>query len=45
MDGCEELLNLSTIAAYNLWRLDDLDTIIDLCKAQKGIAFYPVFNR
>ncbi|EDK29954.1 hypothetical protein VSWAT3_06581 [Vibrionales bacterium SWAT-3] len=43
MDGCEELLNLSTIAAYNLWRLDDLETIIDLCKAQKGIAFLPSF--
>ncbi|MGF1817674.1 LysR substrate-binding domain-containing protein, partial [Vibrio splendidus] len=43
MDGCEELLNLSNIASYNLWRLDDLGTIIDLCKAQKGIAFLPGF--
>ena len=43
MDGCEELLNLSNIASYNLWRLDDLNTIIDLCKAQKGIAFVPEF--
>lgn len=43
MDGCEELLNLSNIAAYNLWRLDDLGTILDLCKAQKGIAFLPEF--
>ncbi|MEZ9425425.1 LysR family transcriptional regulator [Vibrio lentus] len=43
MDGCEELLNLSNIASYNLWRLDDLATIIELCKAQKGIAFLPGF--
>ncbi|MDA0145872.1 LysR family transcriptional regulator [Vibrio sp. RW] len=43
MDGCEELLNLSNIASYNLWRLDDLETIIDLCNAQKGIAFLPGF--
>ncbi len=39
MDGCEELLNLSNIASYNLWRLDDLGTILDLCKAQRGMAF------
>ncbi|MEZ8368949.1 LysR family transcriptional regulator [Vibrio splendidus] len=43
MDGFEELLNLSNIASYNLWRIDDLETIIDLCKAQKGIAFLPGF--
>ena len=43
MDGCEELLNLSSIAGYNLWRLDDLGTIIDLCNAKKGIAFLPSF--
>ncbi|MGR5362602.1 LysR family transcriptional regulator [Vibrio mediterranei] len=43
MDGIEELLNLSNIASYNLWRLDDLGTIIDLCKAQRGIAFLPEF--
>lgn len=43
MNGCEELLNLSNIASYNLWRLDDLETIIDLCNAQKGIAFLPEF--
>ncbi|MEZ9341109.1 LysR family transcriptional regulator [Vibrio cyclitrophicus] len=43
MDGFEELLNLSNIASYNLWRIDDLEIIIDLCKAQKGIAFLPGF--
>lgn len=43
MDGCEELLNLSNIASYNLWRLDDLGTILDLCKAQRGMAFLPEF--
>ncbi|MCY9873334.1 LysR family transcriptional regulator [Vibrio barjaei] len=43
MEGIEELLNLSNIASYNLWRLDDLGTIIDLCKAQRGIAFLPEF--
>ncbi|EDP59400.1 LysR family transcriptional regulator [Vibrio sp. AND4] len=43
MDGSEELLNLSNLAAYNLWRLDDLSTILDLCNAQKGIAFLPEF--
>ncbi|MEZ9564319.1 LysR family transcriptional regulator [Vibrio artabrorum] len=44
MDGCEELLNLSKLTSYNLWRLDDFATIIDLCKAQKGIAFLPMFR-
>ncbi|EIA1625485.1 LysR family transcriptional regulator [Vibrio parahaemolyticus] len=43
MDGCEELLNLSIIAAHNLWRLDDLGIILELCQAQKGIAFLPEF--
>jgi len=43
MDGCEKLLNLSSIASYNQWRLDDLGIILDLCKAQKGIAFLPEF--
>ncbi|MEZ8291355.1 LysR family transcriptional regulator [Vibrio sp. 10N.237.312.B06] len=43
MDGCEDLINLSNITSYNLWRLDDLGTIIDLCTAQKGIAFLSEF--
>ncbi|MFA0439128.1 LysR family transcriptional regulator [Vibrio sp. 10N.286.49.C2] len=41
MDGADELLNFSSIVSHNLWRLDDLATIVDLCLAKKGIAFLP----
>ncbi|GMQ46358.1 LysR family transcriptional regulator [Vibrio sp. 10N] len=41
MDGFDELLNLSDLVTHQLWRLDDLSTIVELCKAQKGIAFLP----
>ncbi|WP_418641451.1 LysR family transcriptional regulator [Vibrio chaetopteri] len=41
MDGFDELLNLSDLATHQIWRLDDLSTIVELCKAQKGIAFLP----
>ncbi|MGF1748011.1 MULTISPECIES: LysR family transcriptional regulator [Vibrio] len=43
MDGVDELLNLSHVASNNLWRLDDLNTIVDLCAAQKGIALLPEY--
>lgn len=41
MDGFDELVNLSELATHQIWRLDDLSTIVELCKAQKGIAFLP----
>lgn len=41
MDGFDELLHLSDLATHQIWRLDDLSTIVELCRAKKGIAFLP----
>lgn len=41
LDGCGEIVDLSSIAQHNIWVLDDSRTILDLCIAQKGIAFLP----
>ncbi|WP_172380909.1 LysR family transcriptional regulator [Vibrio sp. Vb339] len=43
IDGFEELMGTADIASYSSWKLDDLSTIIELCKAKKGIAFLPEF--
>ncbi|MDP5253180.1 MULTISPECIES: LysR family transcriptional regulator [unclassified Vibrio] len=43
MDGSEELIGQSALSHANLWRLDDISTIIDLCRARKGMAFLPEF--
>ncbi|MFA0085539.1 LysR family transcriptional regulator [Vibrio sp. 10N.261.51.F12] len=41
LDGCDNFVDLSSIAKHNVWILDDTRTILDLCLAQKGIAFLP----
>ncbi|CAH0529694.1 LysR family transcriptional regulator [Vibrio hippocampi] len=41
IDGCEQLLNVSKLSSKNLWHLDDLSTITDLCCDKKGIALLP----
>lgn len=41
LDGCGELVNRTGMGENNSWYIDDFDTIVDLCVAQKGIAFLP----
>lgn len=41
LDGCEDTVDLSNIAQHNVWILDDSRTVLDMCIAQKGIAFLP----
>lgn len=41
LDGHEYILNLSNVANNLVWVLDDIRLMIELCIAQKGIAFVP----
>jgi DNA-binding transcriptional LysR family regulator len=41
IDGCDELINKPNMTSNNAWYIDDLNTIIELCYAKKGVAFLP----
>lgn len=41
LDGYKDIVDLSNISSHNIWVLDDLSTITDLCVAGKGIALLP----
>ncbi|MDN2480396.1 LysR family transcriptional regulator [Vibrio agarivorans] len=41
LDGYKDIVDLSNISNHNIWVLDDLSTITDLCVAGKGIALLP----
>lgn len=41
LDGYKDVVELSHISSHNVWVLDDISVIADLCIAGKGVAFLP----
>ncbi|GAM66533.1 transcriptional regulator [Vibrio sp. JCM 19236] len=43
LEGCKDLNNESMLQLHHVWHCGDLNTIIDLCCQQSGIALLPDF--
>jgi DNA-binding transcriptional LysR family regulator len=41
LDGYKDIIDFSIISSHNIWVLDDISTILELCSAGKGIALLP----
>ncbi|MCX2758861.1 LysR family transcriptional regulator [Vibrio sp. Sgm 22] len=43
LEGCKEINNASIMKQHHIWQCEDLNTIVNLCCQQSGIALLPDF--
>lgn len=43
LEGCKEINNVSMMKQHHIWQCEDLNTIVNLCCQQSGIALLPDF--